>query len=189
MTLTPAQGCISMAEERLRNMLAACATFQKWIGGGIDPLDRIHLHELVKPRLDDEEPDGNYSLAELQSMRPYALLFTSPQNSFRISIVASPGSPDPSGTLTLLFWDNVESHLENDYPEAYRRFMNNIGSIIHSYEDNNPGLVELLRRCEGNYLNWTDIAVESYFRTGTDDQPTIGDAHCCELTIRWGGAT
>ena len=185
-TTTPALGCISKAEEKLRNMLAACTAFQTWVGAGVDPLTRIHIVELTVPTLDDEEPDQNYSLAELQSRRPFALISTPSEQPFSIDIVASPNTPNQSGVLRIRLEENVPTELERNYPEAYRRFLNTVGQIIHSEDATHPGLVELLGVCGSNYLNFYKLDVLDHMRTSSDDIPTMGDAHKCEIEIRWG---
>jgi hypothetical protein len=168
-------------------MLAACAAFQTWIGAGVDPLTRIHLVELTVPTNDDEEQDQNFSLAEIQSRRPFALIWTPSEQPFSISIIASPNTPSQSGVLRIRLEENVDPSLEKNYPEAYRRFLNTIGQIIHSEDQTHPGLVELLGVCGPNYLNFNAIDILDHMRTSTDDAPTMGDAHKCELVIRWGG--
>jgi hypothetical protein len=185
-TTTPALGCISKAEEKLRNMLAACAAFQAWIGAGVDPLTRIHLIELAVPVTDDEEQDQNFSLAEIQARRPFAVLWTPSEQPFSIDIIASPNLPSQSGVLRVRLEESVPAELERNYPEAYRRFLNTVGQIIHSEDIIHPGLVELLGTCGSDYLNFYKIDVLDHMRTSSDDAPTMGDAHKCELEIRWG---
>lgn len=185
-TTTPALGCISKAEEKLRNMLAACSAFQAWIGTTVDPLTRIHLVELTIPTTDDEEADQNYSLAELQARRPFALIWTPSEQPFSIDIIASPNTPSPSGVLRIGLEENVPTELERNYPEAYRRFLNTVGQIIHSEDQTHPGLVELLGICGSDYLNFYKLDVLDHARSGGDEIPTRGDVHQCQIEIRWG---
>jgi hypothetical protein len=188
---TPPQGCISKAEERLRDMLAACQPFQEWVGvsDAGSAKAKIHLVELPQPIIDDEEKDGNYTLAEIVGRRPFALIWTPSEQPFAIDIVASPNCPSPSGVLRVRLEENVPSSLEANYAEAYRRFLNMVGRIIHSEEPHNPGLVELLGVCGSDYLNFHHLEVVDHMRTTSDDVPTLGYAHKCELEIRWGAAT
>ena len=189
MTLTPAIGCISKAEEKLRSMLAACSAFQAWVGADVNPMDRIHLVELPPPITDDEEADQNFSLPEIVGRRPFALIWTPSDQPFSIDIIASPNTPNPSGVLRIRLEENVPASLERNYPEAYRQFLNTVGAIIHSEETHNPGLVELLGVCGSQYLNFHHLEVVDHLRTTSDDMPTMGDAHKCEIEIRWGATS
>lgn len=188
MTLTAPEGCISRAEERLRNMLAACGPLQTWLGvsSGSAAKDKIYLVELPPPIHDDEEADGNFSLSELVSRRPFVMVWTPSDQPFQIDIVASPGFPSQSGVLRVRLEENVPDQLSTNYAEAYRRFLNAVGQIIQSNEGHNPGLVELLVQQRPEHLFFRSISVVDHMRTTSDDVPTLGDAHKCELEIRWG---
>jgi hypothetical protein len=193
MTSTTPLGCISKAEDKLKHMLAACSAFQSWIGANVDPLCRIHLVELPPPITDamltdtaPQEPDNNYALWDIVGQRPFALIWTPSDQPFSIDIIASPNLPNPSGVLRVRLEENVNAAYEKNYPEAYRRFLNTVGQIIHSEDSASPGLVELLAVCGADYLNFHHIEVVDHMRTTSDDVPTLGDAHKCELEIRWG---
>ena len=188
MTLSQATGCISKAEDRLRNMLAACGPLQSWMGVGSasSAKGKIYLVELPPPFISDEEQDGNFALAEIVGRRPFVLVWTPSDQPFVVDIIASPNCPSQSGVLRCRFEENVPDQLSVNYPEAYRRFLNTVGSIIHSEERHNPGLVELLGMCSPDYIVFNQITVLDHMRTTSDDVPTLGDAHKCELEIRWG---
>jgi hypothetical protein len=188
MTITPPVGCISKAEERLRNMVASCQAFQAWTGctTAADARERIYLVDEPEPERDDEEPDGVFSLAERQSRRPFALIWTGDAGSFNIAFDSSEGGISPSGTLGLMFEDNIPQELESNYQEAYRRFVNTVGQVLHSEELHNPGIVELMRQQFSDRLAISHITLVRLMRTGRHVKATMGDAQMCELEIAWG---
>jgi hypothetical protein len=191
MTLSTPLGCISKAEERLRNMLAACQPMQAWLGvnTAAEAKDKIYLVELPPPMIDDEERDGTFSLNELTDRRPFAIVWTPSDRPFSIEMIASPGTPNPTGVLRVRLEENVPTHLGTNYAEAYRVFLNTVGQIIHSEEPHKPGLVELIRSNHSESLVIRRIDVLDHMRTTSDDVPTMGDAHKCELEITWGADT
>jgi hypothetical protein len=136
--------------------------------------------------IDDEERDGTFSLNEITDRRPYVLIWTPEENAFRIDVIASPCTPNPSGTLSVRLIDNVPSELGTNYAEAYRRFLNTVGLILHSGEPHNPGLMELLHDSRYDSLPIQSIRLAVHGRSSSDEQPTMGDWHGCELEVVWG---
>jgi hypothetical protein len=186
--MTTALGCISKAEERLRAMLAACGPLQQWLGvaGAAEALAKIHLVELPPSSNANFEQDGNYQLSEIQSRRPFVIVWTPPDQPFMLDILAAPAFANHSGVLRARLEENVPADLSADYPTAYRRFLNSVGRILQSNDTHNPGLVELLAQQQPDHLPFRSISVVDHMRTTSDDVPTMGDAHKCELEFRWG---
>lgn len=184
-TSTPV-GCISKAEERLRNMLAACVPLQRWmnVDNAAAAKDKIYVAKMEPPVTHDEEADGNYHVTELQARRPYCILWTSDQNLFKIDVIASPNCVSPSGTLQVLFEENIPDECVDNYAEAYRRFLNTVGSIMHSESTQEPGLVELLP--QAGYLAFRSLSIGPPVVTPEDAIPTQGLAHQVILTVDWG---
>lgn len=185
MTLSAPLGCISMAEERLRNMLAACHAFQAWTGTADAGAakDRIYLECQPDPFIDDDERDGNFSLAELQDRRPFAIVWTM---SYEIAVVGSPATPTQRGVLRMRFEDNVPQQYARNFSEAYRQFCNTIGLILQSNEQGRPGLMELLSKCPPEHLDFQGINFLAHEHTPESVKPTQGDAQAMEFEIPWG---
>lgn len=186
MTLTAASGCISKAEDLLRTMLANCTTLKTWMGAAdaADALERIYLAMMPPPQIHDEEADHTFYLTELKERRPFCIVWTSDKSPFRIDMVAAPNCPSPSGTIEVLFEENVPDHLIDNYPEAYRLFFNTVGGILHSESSASPGLVEL--NGTAGYLYFRTLSVSSPTRSPEDVIATQGDAHQILLTVEWG---
>lgn len=75
---TPA-GCLSLAQEYLRQTLAACATFQTLcnLDNAAHAAERIYHEGLPEPGEGD-----THTLQELQSLRPYAIVYTAEESGF-----------------------------------------------------------------------------------------------------------
>lgn len=179
-------GCISKAEERLRNMLAACVPLQRWMGvsDAAAAKDRIYVAMMKPPEIHDEEADATFYVSELQDRRPFCIVWTSEETPFRIDIVASPSCPSPSGSLHVLFEENVPDELRSNYSEAYRRFLNTIGQIMHSESTQEPGLVEL--NSTAGYLHFRSLSVTPPVRCPEDSIATQGDSHQMTMVVEWG---
>lgn len=189
MTLTPALSGIARAEERLRNMLAACAEFQRWAGAWSVAAAResVYLCELPNIWIGGSGPDGTFARSEIASRRPFALVWTADSESYAIDVVASPATPNPSGVLCVRFEESVPDDLAENYAEAYRRFLNTVGLILQSNERHAPGLLELLEQRRPDALDISRMALlNTPIRTTEEDAATMGDAHFCDVQITWG---
>ena len=171
---TAADGCITKAEERLRNMLAACTTFQTWVGAATADAakDSIYYTEVPpQARTEDTTP-----LAYNVSIRPFALIWTSTSQGFKLHEQLG-----PSGLLQVRFEDNARS---TDPAEAERLFLNTIGKIMQSEDTDNPGLLEL--SITRQYTQIREMEIVSVFHTDEDDHDTYGDAIAAEMSVAWG---
>ena len=80
---------------------------------------------------------------------------------------------------------DVPEAIAHDYAEVDRLFKNNIGLVLHSGDNSNPGMVELCRLA--GYRDWQAITVMGWTRTHENEIPTLGDAQMCEIRVEWGG--
>lgn len=126
---TVAAGSISKAEEYLRTMLADCDAFRTWSGAAnqAKALARIHVMGLPPPENGDV-----HTLVELQTYRPYVIVWTNETEGF--SLEADAGGDRfhfaEGGTLMLELNQDVPEEITNNRREIYRRFMNSIGQIL-----------------------------------------------------------
>lgn len=179
-----AEGVIAKAEDRLREMLAACSTFQTWTSteSAAAAKERIHFDELPTASLSEE----SYPLSEAVSLRPYALIWTSETQGLTLNVVASPGCVSPSGMLLIWFVENIPDEYYNAYSTAAMLFRNTIGKIMQSESDSSPGLIELVRAGGSSHLDIHRLVFSGPFRGNEEEVPGMGDYHMCELEVHWG---
>lgn len=173
---TAADGCITKAEERLRNMIANCSEWQAWldVATATDAKKSIYTTAVPLPHMNEDTTPLAYNV----SVRPFALISTD-----RLRLHDDYG---PSGTLWVRFEDNVSAANEHDWAEAERVFLNHLGKVMQSEDANNPGLRELsLTR---QYAQIREQEVHAVYRTLEDEQETYGDAIAAELHVAWGVA-
>ena len=174
---TAASGCITLAEERIRDMLAACTAFQTWVGESTAAAAKDHIYYDSVPQQDYTE--DSQPLAWNESIRPFALIWTGYQQGFALNELIG-----GSGLVFVRLEQSVPDTSANDWEEADRLFKNTLGSIIHSGDTSSPGLWEL--SITRQYTQITQIRLEALFRTSPDEYDTYGDAQAAELSIAWG---
>ena len=177
-----AVGCITKAEQLLKDTLCACSAFQEWCGAAnaTEAAESIYL-EALPP--DDVYRDQE-EVERLIARRPFAQIWTSEQDGLTIRRIASPNTTSGTGTLYLRFERNVPEEIAHDYAEVDRTFKNVLGEILSSGDADSPGLAELSSLA--GYLDWEAIIIRSWTRTQRDDIPTLGDAQMAEVEIQWG---
>jgi len=175
--VTDPAGGMSLAQEYLRTALADCSTFQAWVGAAdqAEALARIYHEALPAPANGNE-----YTLAELQAYRPFALIWTSEQNGYSKRRLAV-GTWAESGRIMIRLEEDVDPQIANDPAEVARRFRNTIGQIIDELcALTDPG---------AGYLVFHTVTVEAGpIRTEEDEARTLGDAQAVELSVEYGSA-
>lgn len=121
------EGCLSTAEEMVRDALAASARFLSWSGAANASeakAERIHVGDLPAPG------DGSdaYSIDELNDYRPYALVFI-PEQGLTWIRQAEPASYAP-GTVRVGVQFHQDTPSGRNHSYVYRQFSNDIGIII-----------------------------------------------------------
>jgi hypothetical protein len=172
-------GAISLAQGFGRATLAASATFQTWVGAAdaTEALDSIYDDGLPVPA-----NKSSYTKAELQALRPFAMIWTDEADGFSMERTAV------SGPSSLMDWQSsgrLELHLEMDVPAELAddpagldlSFRNTIGQIFDE--------VAVLAGA-GGMLAITSMAVSfGPYRTDTDKVPQQGDAIAIDLIWEW----
>jgi len=170
-------GCLALAKDTLKASLADCDSFRTWVdasGGSAQDqaLNRIHK--------DDLPPPGNsnaYTLAELQALRPFAIIYTA--GGFRKEYDASPAGFENMGTLAVLLEQDVPERIKNDPAAIADEFETVIGQIM----DNLCDLVD-----QAPYLSITAITMpEEWVRSDPKSEPDFGDAAMAMLFIEHKG--
>jgi len=172
MPLSAPQGSISKAVDNLRVTLADSTTFRTWVGAVDQATALVKInYESLPPPADKNE----HTLAELTAYRPYALLWTSPENGFRLSHF-----DNESGVMMLRFVQTVEIIIADDAAEIARRFLNTLGAIFDE--------IMALNRV-GGYLATEAIELESGpFRADADEAAAQGDYIFADAKLTWGVA-
>ena len=174
--MTTPVGCISLAENHLKTMLADSTEFRTWVEA-IDQasaLDDIYIEALPAPA--DKRV---HTLVELTALRPYAIIWTDPEDGFSMSHVATSSTFDFSeaGVLMMRFIDDVLPSIETDPAEIALRFKNHIGLILDDFKS----LAGL-----GTYLAIDRVGIDlGPYRSDEDDQGTQGDYVGVDLRVEW----
>lgn len=176
--MTAPSGPISEAIELLRQTLGASATFRTWTSTATqeDAEAKIYKGALPKP------VSGKYAhtLAELQTLRPYAIIFEQPEEGFQVRATALSGSRDfvASGSFGILLEWDIPSDISDDPAEIAIQFRNTYGGII----DDMAGLASV-----AGYLDINEMAVEDGpWRSHEDDLEMYGDVKIVMLRVSWG---
>jgi len=174
---TAAASCITKAEERIGDMLAACSAFQSWVGESTAAAAENHIYYDAVP-MEDYVEDSQL-LAYNESIRPFALIWTGYQQGFTINEMIG-----ASGVVYVRFEQSVPDAAANDWEEADRLFKNTLGQILQSGDTDSPGLWEL--SITRQYTQITQMRLEQLYRTNEDELATYGDAQAAEVSIAWG---
>jgi hypothetical protein len=179
--MTAAAGCLSLALAGLETTLADCAAFRALttppMADAAAAKARIHLRGLPEPS------DGlAHTIAELDAYRPFAILWTDPDNGFASTSESSGGDHNEfSNTGTLFMELEVAYDSGDDKPTADENvvFENAVGAIIDDLQDlaGGPG-----------YLNILAIGLDyGPFWPAPEDIDLMGTFQGARLTIEYKG--
>ncbi len=175
------RGTLQLAESHLRTMLSASAELQSWLGvtSAADALSRIHYMAL--PRRGGA---GAYGRSELESARPYVLIYT---ESFRGDHAATDTfyRYQHSGSFAVILEQTIDADLldgglggrAEDRATMHLEFQNTIGVIIDELETDSGGA--------GNLAFSAIEMSEPWQRTLDDDVETMGHAMGVRLDVNW----
>lgn len=170
MPVEPA-GPVSLKLQQLKDLLAASAAWQAWVGrAGNEQVAGEHVYLVDTPR--SEDPDG-YTLAQHKAMRPFARvdefeLEDKPGGQAWVARRVALGAFTFAGKLILDFVDDVPEEDAGDPVAAKLRFMNNVGLV----------LLDLLRLGGGDGEGLSIHGVEKYLpfvRSDETELATMGD--------------
>lgn len=182
---TAATNVIAIAKERFRDSIAATTAFRTWEGNNwtVDQAKTRIFYDALPPPATNAK---SYTLAEIESYRPFCLVYKPVDGGLTLQHVANGGHNrfTPSGVLIAKFERSVPTAQQNDPGEADRRFENFLGALIQSNDQNNPGLVELAGT--SGYLNINEFAELGPYRSLEDERTAIGDCQWYYLQVNWG---
>lgn len=129
--MTEPAGSLSLSQSYLRAMLSECAAFQTWVSAAnaTEALASIYYEGLPDPA----DKNVGYTRDELESVRPYAVIFLDEEEGFLKSHIATGSSYDfeDHGRLKLrLEQDAPDDVGDEPNSDANLRWKNVIGQII-----------------------------------------------------------
>lgn len=157
-------GCIQTLKDLIRHTLAATWALQNWQGNVFSAEElkaRIFDEALPPPAPDSVLADSgeDYSPAELDQLRPYAIVYKGP--SLSIEAVAEPGGVLLAPSIFVVeLTQSLPKGLERRPDEADKLFEETIGALLWTGDPNKPGLVELRARKHEGYLDWLSIEAQ-----------------------------
>ncbi len=167
-----ATGDISLAQDRVAQMLADSAAFRTFAGvatAEVARSDAIYCDGLPKPS------GREYTPAELEALRPFALVFTETDDGFRLNCLAQ-GVFQPSGRIIVLLERGVPAEDEDDVAKLDEYMRNSAGAILDD-------LTQMSGQ-EG-YVDISEIVFSGPGRVETKDVQDMGDFQQMFLQIDW----
>jgi hypothetical protein len=181
-------GVIATVKDLLRTSLATCTAFRTWDGASytVDQAkDRIYFDALPPP-----EDQNEYTAAELDVLRPYAIISKDERGiEFELeSVSGSSQSFKPSGRLVVKLARNFPDVDEEADPAAAadRSFENMVGQLMKSGDPAAPGLLELSGT--SGYLSIRRLSEAGPYRVDPQDATQLGDHQVHMLFVDWGRA-
>jgi hypothetical protein len=174
--MTEPAGSVSLAQDRLRDTLAASTAFQTWVGAAnaTAAAARVYLDDLPEPAGQED-----YTRAELEAYRPMAIIETDEEGfTYEHGATGDSFEFDVSGKLRLCLEQSVSEALANDNAELLLQFRNSYGQILDDLCDlaGTPG-----------YLGIVRMRTYGPFRMHPDRIPRQGDAVWVWVVIEWVG--
>lgn len=170
--------------QAMRNMLANCIGFQKWAGvdAEADPvaaaLARTYVDGLPPPA---STADG-MAAADLVSLRPYAIVYPSENESFRLRRDASPNCWSIQGQMVVVL---SKAYAATASPTVqWAEIAAQVEKIVFNDDELEPGLCQMA--ATAGYLGIQEVVVDFFGRTPLDERNDYGDAFDVVLMIDWG---
>jgi len=176
-------GIIRGVEDALAQTLAACHAWQHWQGANLNStqaLARIYRNALPKP----VSGGASHTLAELQALRPFILIYTDTDGGFVMDREAASSGYDQSGKVIACIEQDVPEALLDDPAGVDDAIQADLELLLRSEDPNEPGLAELAD-LPGKFIP-RRIVVIGPVRTAEEDLAEMGDAQRVWLEITWG---
>jgi hypothetical protein len=172
------EGSISLAQENLRVTLADSATFRALVGATTRSAAAARIHHEGLP---DPGDGTEHTLAELEALRPLAIVFTSESQGFRRRKLST-NAFRSSGRLRLRLCRSCNAAGDaGPTTDATKEWKNIVGKVIDE-------LCELSLSGNSDYLAFDEVAVEwGPFAAAPELAATQGMWQGVELSFGWGG--
>lgn len=164
-------GALSLSKGYLRATIADCTAFRTWTSAATQAaaLARIYRDVLPLPAT-----AGKFTLAELEKLRPYCLIWSEQLKDTRIATATY----ESLGVLTARFVWDIPRLIRDQPDEAVRQLEVTVGEIVEE--------MEALAGTAG-YLNIADTDLRAAGLGDKNDYPSKGYVAICELSITWEG--
>lgn len=169
---------IQDAQELLRTSLANCATFQSFVSAADATAALAKIYHDAWPTPESGGP--SHTLAEIEALRPSAIVYTEDESGFVVERDAAGGfdcARRNGGRLVAVLFRNVPSEDKYALAKVATDFRTTAGSIVDELMDQSEtaGRLAIQRiTCSGPY------------RTKVDNLQAEGDGQAYELLIEWG---
>ncbi len=167
-----------------RQMLADCFYWRRIAGG--DPwtaeqsLARVHVDALPPPA-----EGGEHTLAELQALRPFAIVSLGEGEAIHFDM-------DGSGNCCVGVGGSIDIYIELPVPEDLKNspsalaadVYDRIGRVLRTANSSEPGLCDLAGL--PGYLALRRATLQAYYRSTRQERLELGDFTAIHLSLRWG---
>jgi hypothetical protein len=175
MPLETAVGGLALAEEYLRDMLAACARWQTMCKApGNSAIARAHTFCDWHPKPDNGR--ATYSKDELVGLRPLAIVWTDENAGYTRTRVGT-GCYAESGILNVQIEANVEPADADDPQQLMRKIKNDIGVLVSELD---------ALAYEPGYIAANVIQARGPWRCERKAATQEGDHVLAFLSLAWG---
>lgn len=167
---------IQDVQEVARQTLANCDSFQSLVSAPTASRAAELIYHDAWPKPESGQPQ--HTLAEMQALRPCAIVYTDENNGFRSRRDTSADICwHHSGVINFLIFRNVPEIDVNDPSNIDVDFRTILGNIYSE-------LIDLSETPD--MLAIRDITFDGPWRTEIKDIPAIGDAQAAKLIVEWG---
>jgi hypothetical protein len=167
------EGPTSIAQANLEASLADSTNFRTWAGAADQAAALARIYHDGIPR---SIAADSHTLAQVQSLRPYVIVWTENDESERDAVSNGPDRSD-SGELGMMFVQDIDPGDVNDIQEAGRKLMNAMGTIR----------VDLFNLAGDGHIVPSRIGMpQPWTHTGENDEPAVGDALIAIQMMDWG---
>lgn len=165
----------SLVLDNFETHLADCTTFRTLTGATTQAEAKARIWQDHTPAPDNGE---EYTLAELETMRPFALIWLDEGGTgYERTVIDAGFGVMENGVIMLRLEEDVPSNLDGSPGEAMRRWRDTWGNILSDLE----GLAG-----DNPYISIRKSSMLLNQRNHQDQNPAIGDTHIAEIRIEFG---
>lgn len=173
---------VNTPQQLLEDTLVACDEFLTWTGAANATAARARVYHEALPR---PASGVEYTLAELQAYRPFAIIYTADLGGWQARRVATE-SFGVTGRVLLYLEQDTPSGLANDLDALDEAFKESIGHILAA-SDAKPAISGLLDLAhQPGYLAIDQVILNGPGRSHPEDHQAIGDIVFASLEITYG---
>jgi len=181
MALEAAVGSISVAEDKLGETIANATHFLTFTGKATpnEAAEHIYYDAIPEPANGAE----HHTLAELQAVRPFCIVYTSPLNGARW-VKRAANSYVAGGTLVARFERDAPAN--ENFEESERSWKNMLGKLIRQTTEADPFVGILDQGYTDDRVMIERCQVLSIFRATDQEVASMGDYQTAVIEFTWG---